>query len=194
MDPSLAKAWLEFLSALVWPSVVAVCVYYFRNELKALVGRVAHVKIGGAEIVLQTPEKAAPPPKGEASVLADLIGPDGYYTTQGLAKVVASSGLVTSDEVVKGNLLIFETKNQHTWLLATRKQLFCVLDDQDTRFSGRLIQWHIPLNDAQPVHARSYKKTAGLLDIGKHANWLYSTALFSDPKKLKEAVLNLLQV
>lgn len=76
--------------------------------------------------------------------------------------------------------------------MASGRQLFCILDDERTRASGRLIQWHMGLDDATPVRARPYKSGSGLLDIGQRRNWLYSTELYPVPGELEDAVERLL--
>ena len=42
----LAKLILEFVQAMVWPSVVVLAIYFFRDEVKLLLTRLASVKIG----------------------------------------------------------------------------------------------------------------------------------------------------
>ncbi len=42
-------------------------------------------------------------------------------------------------------LLIFETRRQHTWLLATAKALYCVLDNRREPHARRL--WRIPRDE-----------------------------------------------
>jgi hypothetical protein len=193
MEPSAAKVWLDFISAFIWQVIVAACLIYLRRQLAGLVDRIARVKVGETEIAFQSPSETASKPKGDAALVADLVGSDGFYTQGGLARVVEGSGLVEPGEKVRDSHLLFQTGEQQTWLIATGKQLFCILDDKRTRASGRLIQWRLPLGDAKPVKARRYKKGVGLISIGDHDDWLYSTHLHADPHRLETEVMSLIE-
>jgi len=93
--------------------------------------------------------------------------------------------LVAKDENVVGELKLFQSTKQHTWLIATNRQLFCVLDDEDTRSSGKLIQWEMPLDQASPIRARtSMARDHEVVDIGKKRAWLYSLQLYEDEEAL----------
>lgn len=81
-------------------------------------------------------------------------------------------------------LLIFQTSKQQTWLVATRRALYCVLDDLHKGFTR--IQWTLPADKlvgrsgmiAQISTSDKSEKT-GLLHINGHRNWLYSKKLFT---------------
>ncbi len=83
-------------------------------------------------------------------------------------------------------LLIFDTSKQKTWLVATEKRLYCVLDD--LRKQQPHINWSMKKDDIIQnnninieikIHEKSY--SSGLVDIsGSHKNWLYSKRLFLD--------------
>jgi len=83
-------------------------------------------------------------------------------------------------------LLFFSTSKQHTWLVATSEQLYCVLDD--IRKDRPHINWSMPrsrLFDGDQVIAkintRDKSEFTGLLDItDEHHGWLYTKRLFSD--------------
>ena len=92
-------------------------------------------------------------------------------------------------------LLIFSTKNQHTWLVATPGQLHCILDSENTWTADRMLQWSMSTSGAINVKARerSKYKNSGLVDIGRRQNWLYSLRLFSSPDDLVGQIEALLQ-
>jgi hypothetical protein len=113
----------------------------------------------------------------------------GFFTRDGVRHLIADSGLVREGEEVRHDLLLFQTEKQHTWLVATGRQMFCVLDDQHTRKSGKLIQWRQPLTDSKPVRVRPHKKTVGVVDLGEATDWLYSKRLHEDPEQLKSEIL-----
>ncbi len=104
-----------------------------------------------------------------------------------------------SDEDLKhaDALLIFSTSKQHTWLVATDKRLYCILDD--IRKDQLHINWSMPRRDlvaendvVVPVGLRDKSEFTGLLDIGTaHPGWLYTKRLFST-KSVKESIRHLL--
>jgi len=85
-------------------------------------------------------------------------------------------------------LLIFSTSKQHTWLVATDKRLYCILDD--IRKDQPHMNWSMPRRDliadndvVVPVASRDKSESTGLLDIGNaHLGWLY-TNVYSQPSR-----------
>ena len=90
------------------------------------------------------------------------------------------------------SLLLFETSKQHTWLVATRRRLYCILDD--VRNSEPKVNWSMARsalveNGTLKIDLKSRDKssTAGMVDIGhKHPNWLFSKKFFTDKKVAEE--------
>jgi hypothetical protein len=76
-------------------------------------------------------------------------------------------------------LLIFSTQTQQTWLVASTRRLYCILDDRRRPTAG--IQWTMSLPEARkgPIESREYRGRTGFLDIGRRRDWLYSKNLFS---------------
>jgi len=188
------KLWLAFISTLIWQLLIVLLVWAFHGQLANLFERLSKLRIHGLEAELQAPVASAEPikPTGEAARVLELRDPSGFFTRDGVRQLISDSGLVVTGEEVHDPLLIFRTNAQHTWLVGTNRQMFCVLDDKGTRKSGRLIQWRLSLEGTQPVKARRYKRTVGLLDIGPRKEWLYSTALYPEPKDLETAVSGIL--
>jgi hypothetical protein len=85
-----------------------------------------------------------------------------------------------------GALLIFQTSKQQTWLVATRKRLYCILDDLGRAFTR--VEWSMPRkklvaqgNLLVRIKARDRTGRTGLVDIGdEHCNWLFSRKLFTN--------------
>lgn len=80
-------------------------------------------------------------------------------------------------------LMIFQTSKQQTWLLASSKRLYCVLDDINKSFTK--VQWSlrkdkiIKNNQIKiKITTREYKENTAFLDIGEHTDWLLSKKLF----------------
>jgi len=118
-----------------------------------------------------------------------------FLTSHGVCELIEHSPQTDPGEVVVGQVNIFRTKKQRTWLAATKTSLFCVLDGDKTRERNRLIQWRMALEDVQPIRARerSEAKLTGLLDIGRRRNWLYSRRLFPQPRALEKALEDLVE-
>lgn len=84
------------------------------------------------------------------------------------------------------SLLLFESSKQHTWLVATGRRLYCILDD--IRNPEPKVNWSISRralveNGTLKIDLKSREKssTAGLVDIGlKHQNWLFSKKFFTN--------------
>lgn len=131
-------------------------------------------------------------PGGESEVKIKMYDSQSFFSKDGLKQLIGESGLVDSQEKVSGLIKIFSTERQHTWLIATNLQIFCILDDERTRDSGRLIQWHFSLDEATPVIARISSRGNPVLDIGPRKNWLYSKNLHPAKEQLEEEIKNMI--
>ncbi|SRR6266446_271580 len=83
-----------------------------------------------------------------------------------------------------GALLLFQTLQQQTWLVATSERLYCVLDD--IRRPKPEIRWTMSKSELVTgdnvdvdIATREGAGNSGRINIGKHNDWLYSKALFS---------------
>ena len=90
-----------------------------------------------------------------------------------------------TDPVNASALLIFSTSKQQTWLVATPKRLYCILDD--VRKPEPHINWSLDKkllldpNGKLKIRLRSkeYTDRSGLVDIGdKHQDWIFTRSLF----------------
>lgn len=184
----MLQSWLSFISTLIWQAIAIYVLVRFRRQLATAFSRgIKKLSIPGAEIEFQQEAATAAPPSGETRrelALVALQDEDGFFTEAGIARLIEKS---EGGRVVQ-HLLLFATGRQHTWLSATSAQLFCILDDSKTRASGRLIQWVLPLGEAQPIRASGYKPAVGLLNVGPKRDWLYSRSLFPTPSDAEEAV------
>ncbi|MDF9798255.1 hypothetical protein OKW21_003518 [Catalinimonas alkaloidigena] len=187
------QVWLDFVSTFFWQVIVVVMLFYFRIELKMLFQRLAKFKFGEAEFSFQPEVAEATSPGGEADSNIEKLGASGFFTREGIREIINDSELVGKGEQVVDEILIFRTSQQRTWLVATEKHLFCILDDEDTRASGKVIQWKLALKESSPVSAGLYKARTGLLNIGPKKGWLYSKALYNRPQELEQAVSELIQ-
>lgn len=194
MNTENIKNLLNFTSTAIWQAIVLFIAYYFRHEIRLLVERITKLKIGETEAIFQPPSSNPPPPGEEAKSISQAIAPDGFFTTEGLTEIIKSSKLTEADESISHLLLLFKTTKQQTWIISTTKQLFCILDDEETRRLGQLIQWNIPLYEATPITARPFRSsvTVGLVDIGDKRGWFFSKSLFPYPEKLEQELANMI--
>jgi hypothetical protein len=113
---------------------------------------------------------------------------DGFYTKKGISYLIEKSDYMGKDEKIVESILIFRTKKQRTWIIATNKNVFCILDDETTRKNLRLIQWYMPLALAKPIHAGYNADNVPVLQIGPRTNWIYSDLIFTTPDKLETSI------
>lgn len=113
----------------------------------------------------------------------------------GVRDLINRSSRTTGGEEVVGEVNIFRTKRQRTWIAATRRELLCILDGANTRARDRLIQWRMPLGEKINItmRPRDAKRKTGLVDIGKRRNWLYTKRIFKSPKNVKQKLEELIE-
>lgn len=128
--------------------------------------------------MLSTPPKQKPTPP--------TVPPGFVRLTEAQIRQHIEGQIAGLPEQVSGSLEIFHTSKQSTWLVATNKRLFCLLDDARTRAKNRIIQWNLPLSSCTPVIANGDTRR---LNFGtRRKKWLYSARLFSKPEDVELAV------
>jgi hypothetical protein len=186
--PSNTPAWLSFISSLIWQGILIYVLVFYGKTIGALLTRVVKLKVLGVEAEVQPENPNAI--KSNATVEVKTLGSDGFLTKDGIEELVAKSGLLAADEKVRSSLLLFQTLEQRTWLVSTGTSLFCVLDDEKTRQTGRLIQWKEAASSIKGISTwKEGRRNA--VDIGKHGSWLYSPHLHPDPETLKSQIRSL---
>lgn len=187
---------LNFVSELIWQLILIAVLFHFRKEVSQLIKRIKKGKLAGNEFEfesqLPSPTAETIKPSPEEDSKEDLSDEDGFLTQAGVTNVVTLSPTRSPDEQPKSVLLIFSTPHQRTWLVATNQNLYCVLDGEKTRDTGRLLQWRLPMSQELAVSAREKNRRTGLLNIGPRKNWLYSRALYPTPESLENAVTELI--
>ena len=115
-----------------------------------------------------------------------FLGSSEFKSAEEIVKLVGEYPSILPGESLTDaeTLLIFQTSQQQTWLVAAAKGLYCVLDDLNKSFTR--VCWVIPLDkligaDNKIVGLATHDKTekTGLLDIGDRRNWLFSKMLFT---------------
>ncbi|RYG23199.1 hypothetical protein EON82_14755 [bacterium] len=196
VSDELAKSLLQFLSSLFWQLIVAGVLVGFRKEVKDLIRRLTKITAGPAafEIGQEASAQAERAPVEAVLKRAGAVGANGFFTREGILELVTehARNVVPKDEAI-GAIMIFDIRTQRTWLVATRERLYLVLDDNDTRVSGAMIQWHMPLSSAHPVRVRSDRGTlGGHVDIGERRDWLYSSNLYPNASDLERDISDLI--
>lgn len=179
------------LQASAWPAVAPYVVRRFHREIAGVIDGVARVKVAGAEVEIQREKPSASVVKDEDRRKLQLVDAGGFYTPKGLEHLITDGKLLQSSEKILEPFLLFQTMTQQTWLVPTTKRVFCVLDDERTRASGRLIQWDIPLSEARSVRAYATERGNTVVDVGDRKRWLYSVRLHPSPKELEERLANI---
>lgn len=182
------EAFGNVLSSLAWPAAAVVLALLFRERLNELIGNIKRIKVPGGELITQKEDPDAPALEESVVEHIVLFDPQGFRNENGIRQLIDESGLIAKSEKVLHVLLLLQTNRQRTWLATTNRQIFCVLDDENTRAKGRLIQWLLPLADAKPVRAYLSKRGSRVIDIGKKKRWLYSQHLYQDGEDLERAV------
>jgi hypothetical protein len=178
---------------LIWPELkidavtLGLLLLAFAPWISPIIKSIEIPGVGKVELH-QEQDSEAETPGGKIESKIKMHDEHGFFTQDGLRHLIDESGLVENGESVKRTLLIFSTANQRTWLVATGRQLFCILDDEKTRSSARLIQWRMPLLNASPVSVSTSSRGNPVVHIGTRKNWLYSTSLHSSPIALRQDI------
>jgi len=186
-------AMLSCGTTLIWQIIIVCLIFSFHNQIASLLSRIGTVKVGGAEVAFQSPATEAIKPGGDSDAQVENLRMAGFFTQEGITSIIANSGLISKTEKVTAHLLIFQTKRQHTWLITTNKNIFCVLDDENSQMSGKLIQWKLSLNEATPIFVKAHKRTVGLVSIGSKRNWLYSRRLYPSESELEQEIKHMVE-
>ncbi len=130
-----------------------------------------------------------------------LLGFRDFLKQEQIKEFISSKFFLYQDESIINAevLLFFETTRQKTWLIATDRRLFCVLDDIDKESCE--VRWF--LTKDQLIYENkvnldikinpNYKESIGLVDFGKnHAGWLYSKKIFPSKDRLNKIIIDLI--
>lgn len=191
MEPP--NPWFSFVSTLIWQLLVIALVIGFRRQIAELLVRIASVKFGGTEIGFQEREAKAEASSAKAEKELDLATREDFLAPSDIRRLIESSEHFGDGEKVLSPYLLFSTDAQRTWLVPTNRNLFCVLDDAGTRVNGRMVQWHMGLDEARPITTRQYNADWGLVNIGKRRNWLYSRFLHPNRDRLHEEIRTMVE-
>lgn len=184
-------ATLELIGKLIWPAIILYIVYRFQGELRALMLRIASLKLAGNELVFQPPISNSPPPTREIMEESFNIEPNGFLEISSIRKIVMTSGLIKNNDNILDQLLVFASQSQRTWLVFTDYLIFVLLDDDSTRKSSQIIQKFLNKNAALPLSIEVTNNVGSFKFRADPTWWFYSTALFPQQSDLNRAIANL---
>lgn len=189
MQTEIWIALIELAGSFVWPTALIGVLILFRANLAALLASISRIDSPWGSIETQATSKDAP--AVDASKIAAHA--DGFFQKDELAGLLSDSGLLMSGEKIGRSLSLFRTAKQQTWLVATDHSLFCILDDDNTRASGMMIQWRLSLDQIKAVRAYISERGNTVVDIGPRKRWLYSARLHPNPIGLEEDITSIVQ-
>src|ERR1700693_317256 len=197
MDEPTVKfvaALVDLVKALAWPAVAVWLVLRFRVQVSQLLTRLASLKVGGGEFVFQQPSERLPAavPPTRADELQ--TGADGFLTIDSLPALVTRPALLDEREPVAGELLIFQTPKQRTWLIATTQHLFVILDDEQTRQKRNLVQTFFSRKQALPLKFGESEGSGIVKFAAEDTWWYYSRQLFPTRDALNRAMRRLVAI
>lgn len=175
------KEILEFISSLIWPGIAVWVIWMFRNDFKELIGRIGSIKYGEAEFLFQETTTEALEPSELVKQAMEIRDEEGFFLQESIVNMIRNSAYLSKSEEIKDSILVFSTRWQHTWLVATSNQIFFVLDDERTRASKKLIQTRLPIAASTPVTAELRKGRIGAFKLGEGGSWYYSADLLGPP-------------
>lgn len=114
---------------------------------------------------------------------------EGFESYEGIVRSISNSKNFDPETENPGDadaLLIFSTRIQQAWLVATSERLYGVVDD--LRKETPHINWSMPKrklvsgeNVSTKMISRDKNELSGFIDIGETcSNWLYTKRLFVD--------------
>lgn len=184
---------LDLIGRLIWPAVVLFVIFKFKTYIEALLTRLGSLKIAGSEWVFQPPTDKEVKLKIDTKTEQIAVGPDGFFSSESIRKIVQDSGLIDNDDTIKQELLIFQTPKQRTWLVATKKYVFILLDDDTTKKRNDLIQTFFEKSKTMPLKFNSHDSAGTVKFNAEDIWWYYSFNLFPTTTSLNNAVKKLIQ-
>jgi len=190
---SVLNALIQLLGKLLWPAVAIVFLLSFKQSIRLLIDRVASVSLPGTRFVFQKQTITAPVASAELLAATFEVGHDGFLTTGARKKVINESRL-EEQPVWRKELLIYSNPTQRTWMVATEKNVFVLLDDPNTRFTKTIVQAFFAKELALPLKYGTDGPTSTVsFAVDENDWWYYSDTLFPTPDKFEIAVKKLVK-
>ena len=119
--------------------------------------------------------------------LSELLDNNAFFRSESEIKkwIMKSKNYKDEDPATAKLFMFFSTFKQRAYLVATKKRLYCILDD--SRKDNPHINWSMPRKDVKnnngliiSISSGDKSEKIGTVNISeKHKNWLYTKKLFS---------------
>jgi hypothetical protein len=117
------------------------------------------------------------------------LGKNGAFTPHGIMKIVESRAPQGQpNNIPRKNILLFESKEQKTWLVATDYELFILLDDKETRKENNLVMSRLNLRGILPLVFGEQDGAGTIKFANMDRAWYYTKSLFRGKKSLKQQI------
>lgn len=135
------------------------------------------------------------------ALINKILGYRDFSKLEDIKNYINSAYSLDSEENINNaeGLILFQTSRQKTWLIASEKKLFCVLDDiENDSFE---VRWQMDKFDLIKEQGLSleintnpnYSPSTGSVDLGNnHKEWLYSKKLYRSEAELKSSISKLI--
>lgn len=135
--------------------------------------------------------------------LNKILGFRGFHKRDEIIEKIKSSELGNSDSLQNVNyLIIFETTSQKTWLICSKQNLFCVLDEIDS--DTLIVRWkmtkHELLDNSNNLKIKlnidfDYKEKVGKVDFGSnHKSWKITKKFFDNSNTFRRKFESLIEI
>ena len=190
---SVLNALIQLLGKLLWPAVAIVFLISFKENIQHLINRVGSISFPGTKLIFQKLSITAPAASAELLAATFEVGPDGFLTAKARKKVISGSDL-EEQPVWRRELLIYTNPAQQTWMVATEKNIFVLLDDASTRFSSMIVQACFAKELVLPLAFGTDGPTTTVAFATDADDWwYYSNSIFLTPKQFEAALKKLIK-
>lgn len=131
--------------------------------------------------------------------MKNILGYRDYSTQRKIRETIKTSINYEGENIESAELLcLFDTSKQRTWMIATQKRIYLVLDDVRKEYLKVNKSFRInTLYSNGRIHVRidpKYRSLAGVIYFQNASRgWLYSKNLFPDTKDLHYAIERIIQ-
>lgn len=130
--------------------------------------------------------------RAEDSIIKHNNLEENFLSEAELFSVVERSDKLTAPDKPVKSLLLFQTEEKQTWLVATTQYVFIIIDDEKTRKSGKHIQRQIEKNEVLSIETKpqpGLDETSRIVRFAARGReWSYSLSLFPTDEILLRAL------
>lgn len=183
-------ACISLLGAWAWPLLVGLLVFWFRADIRRLLGEVSMVRHGDTEVHFRNEAVTAMgQPEGVEEAPME-IEPDGFAALSEIEAYLVDRQL-SDGEQIERRMLLNQTPTQRTWLIRTNGRVLVLVDDEATRTARSWLQGEFPPKRVlRDLAARELDALQGEVTLSGR-DWYYSRAIYATPGDVESAVRKL---